>query len=42
LKNLDRLVDNTALRQFKTRETPPPPPLVEEPESGNDDEQKVL
>lgn len=36
LKNLDQLVDNTAIRQFKTREVPPPPSLVEEPEGRED------
>ncbi|MBN1507630.1 MAG: hypothetical protein JW955_12335 [Sedimentisphaerales bacterium] len=36
LKNLDRLVDNTALAQFRRREAPPPPALFEEPEGGED------
>ncbi len=36
LKNLDRLVDNTVLHQFRTRAAPPPPPLVEEPEDAED------
>jgi len=36
LKNLDRLVDNTALHQFRTRTAPPPPPLIEHPEEAED------
>jgi hypothetical protein len=32
LKNLDRFVDCTALRQFRTKDAPPPPPLTEKPE----------
>jgi hypothetical protein len=32
LKNLDRLVECTALKQFRTKTAPPPQPLVEEPE----------
>jgi len=31
LKNLDRLVECTALRKFRTRVAPPPQPPVEEP-----------
>jgi hypothetical protein len=34
LKTLDRLVDCTLLRNFKTKEAEPPPPLVERPEEG--------
>lgn len=33
LKNLDRMVDNTALQQFRTRAAPPPLPLVEDPDN---------
>jgi hypothetical protein len=32
LKNLDRLVECTALQRFRTKSGPPVPPLVEEPE----------
>jgi hypothetical protein len=37
LKNLDRLVDYTSLKQFRTKAAPPPSPLVEKPEE--DEEQ---
>lgn len=37
LRNLDKLVDNTILHQFRTRAAPPPPPLIEEPEEAEDD-----
>jgi hypothetical protein len=36
LKNLDRLVEYTDLKQFKTKEAPPPPPLAEEPDDAED------
>jgi hypothetical protein len=37
LRNLDRLVDNTALQHFRTRAAPPPP-LVEHPEDATDEQ----
>jgi hypothetical protein len=36
LKSLDRLIDATALRRFRTRTAPSVAPLVEEPEKGEE------
>lgn len=40
LKNLDQLIDCTALQQFRTRTAPPPQPLVEKPEETGDSGQE--